>query len=226
MDMQQSQRILVVDDEKNIRLTLGQTLEMVGYRVQTAVNGEDALKQLAVGTFDLILLDLRMPGMDGMDVLKQIVEQRPETHVIVVTAHGTVDTAVEAMKIGAVDFIQKPFAPQEIRSLVAQVLDQAQHGANYAVYLELARRNIGQRYYAAAKEQVRKAIAEDSARPEAFNLLGVIHDMVGDHHAALTNYRIALDLDPAYPPAHANLTLSGSGPRSASKLDLGDTGKG
>ncbi len=124
--MQQNQRILVVDDEKNIRLTLGQTLEMVGYQVQTAVNGEDALKQLAVGAFDLILLDLRMPGMDGMQVLQQIVEERPELRVIVVTAHGTVETAVEAMKIGAVDFIQKPFAPQEIRSLVAQVLDQSQ----------------------------------------------------------------------------------------------------
>lgn len=224
--MQQNQRILVVDDEKNIRLTLGQTLEVVGYEVKTAVNGEDALKQLAVGAFDLILLDLRMPGMDGIDVLKQIVEQRPETRVVVVTAHGTVDTAVDAMKIGAVDFIQKPFAPQEIRSLVAQVLDQSQHGANYGVYLELARRNIGQRYYAAAKEQVHKAIAEDAARPEAFNLLGAIHDIEGDHYAAMTNYRVALDLDPTYPPAQANLTLSGSRPRSASKLDLGNTGRG
>lgn len=224
--MQKNQRILVVDDEKNIRLTLGQTLEVVGYQVETAVNGEDALKQLAVGVFDLILLDLRMPGMDGIEVLKQIVEQRPETRVIVVTAHGTVDTAVEAMKIGAVDFIQKPFAPQEIRSLVAQVLDPSQHDANYDVYLDLARRNIDQRYYAAAKEQVRKAIAEDSARPEAFNLLGAIHDIEGDHHAAMTNYRIALDLDPTYSPAQANLTLSGSGPRSASKLDLGNSGRG
>lgn len=224
--MQKNQRILVVDDEKNIRLTLGQTLEVVGYQVETAVNGEDALKQLAVGVFDLILLDLRMPGMDGIEVLKQIVEQRPETRVIVVTAHGTVDTAVEAMKIGAVDFIQKPFAPQEIRSLVAQVLDPSQHDANYDVYLDLARRNIDQRHYAAAKEQVRKAIAEDSARPEAFNLLGAIHDIEGDHHAAMTNYRIALDLDPTYSPAQANLTLSGSGPRSASKLDLGNSGRG
>lgn len=222
--MQKSQRILIVDDEKNTRLTLAQTLETVGYHVETAVNREDALKQLAVGVFDLILLDPRMPGMDGVDVLKQIVEQRPETPVVVVTAHSTVDTAVEAMKIGAVDFVQKPFAPQDMRSLVAQVLDPSQHGPNYDVYLDFARRNIGQRHYAAAKEQVRKAIAQDSARPEAFNLLGAIHDIEGDHHTAMANYRIALDLSPTYSPARANMTLSGAGPRSTSKLDLGAPG--
>jgi DNA-binding NtrC family response regulator len=199
---------------------LGQTLEMAGYTVQTAVNGEDALGQLQSGPFDLILLDLRMPGMDGIEVLRQVMEQRPETSVVVVTAHGSVDTAVEAMKLGAVDFIQKPFAPQEIRDLVTRVLDREQE-ADYEMYLTLARRNLAERHYAAAKEQVRRAIAEDSARPEAFNLLGAVHDMEGDHHTAMTNYRIALDLDPTYEPARHNMNQSGPLAARSSKLNLG-----
>ncbi|MBX2999752.1 MAG: response regulator [Caldilineaceae bacterium] len=218
---QQRGRILVVDDEKNIRLTLGQTLEMAGYAVETAVNGEDALNQLQRNPFDLMLLDLRMPGMDGIQVLRQVMEQRPETQVVVITAHGSVDTAVEAMKIGAVDFIQKPFAPQEIRDLVAKVLDRDRQQTNYELYLTLARRNIGQRHYAAAKEQARRAIAKDSARPEAFNLLGAIHDLEGNRHTAMTNYRIALDIAPSYEPARYNMNLSGPVSSRSSKLDLG-----
>jgi len=216
-------RILVVDDEKNIRLTLGQTLEVVGYRVQAAVNGEDALKQLETEDFDLMLLDLRMPGMDGIDVLRQAMERRPGMRVVIVTAHGSIDTAVEAMKIGAVDFIQKPFAPREIRSLVAKILDPERQQADYEMYLVLARRNMAEHHYAAAREQVRRAIAGNSARPEAFNLLGVLCDIEGDHHTALVNYRIALDLDPTYEPARRNLTQSGSLPHNRSKLDSGDT---
>jgi DNA-binding NtrC family response regulator len=218
---QPSGRILVVDDEKNIRLTLGQTLAMVGYTVETAVNGEDALNQLQSRPFDLMLLDLRMPGMDGIEVLRQVMERRPETRVVVVTAHGSVDTAVEAMKLGAVDFIQKPFAPQEIRDLVRKVLDRDQQQTNYELQLTLARRSIGQRHYAAAKEQVRRAIGEDAARPEAFTLLGAIHDMEGDHHTAMTNDRIALDLDPTYAPARHNMSQAGPLGTRASKLDLG-----
>ncbi|MBI3957288.1 MAG: response regulator [Chloroflexi bacterium] len=221
--MEREYRILVVDDEKNIRLTLGQTLQMVGYQVQAAVNGEDALKQLATEHFDLMLLDLRMPGMDGIDVLRQAMERRPEMRIVIVTAHGSIDTAVEAMKIGAVDFIQKPFSPQEIRTLVAKILDPERQQADYEMYLALARRNVGEQHYAAAREQARRAIAGDSARPEAFNLLGVLHDTEGDHHTALVNYRIALDLDPTYEPARRNMTQSGPLPRSHSKLDIGDT---
>lgn len=219
------QRILIVDDEKNIRLTLCHTLEMTGYSVETAVNGEDALQQLEEQSFDLVLLDLKMPGMDGAEVLAQVNQRHPDVKVIIVTAHGTVDNAVEAMKTGAMDFIQKPFAPQEIRELVAEVLDrEGQERADkidYEIFLDLARRSIAAGHFDAALEQVKRAIAKDAARPEAFNLLGVIHELRHERSTAMKNYRIALDLDPTYEPAHTNMNQSLAPVRSVDRFDLG-----
>lgn len=86
--------ILVVDDEKNIRLTLSQSLEPMGIPVQTAVNGEEALQKLREGRFGLVFLDLKMPGMDGMDVLLRIKDEWPRVRVII-TAHGTIESGVE-----------------------------------------------------------------------------------------------------------------------------------
>ena len=115
-------RILVVDDEKNIRLTVAQCLEPQGYTVQTAIDGLDGLSQLAEYNPHLMLLDLQMPGMNGIEVLARAKELKPDLNVIMVSAHGNVENAVEAMKLGAVDFIQKPFTPKEIRELVSRVL--------------------------------------------------------------------------------------------------------
>jgi len=116
------ERVLIVDDESNIRLTISRSLEPLGVQIQTAVNGEEALQKLHEEEFALLLLDLKMPGIDGMEVLHQVRERWPKTCVIVITAYGTIDSAVEAMKRGAVDFIQKPFSPAEIRELVTKVL--------------------------------------------------------------------------------------------------------
>lgn len=217
----EKQRILIVDDEKNIRLTLTHTLEIEGYEAQTAVNGEDALEQLTHATFDLMLLDLRMPGMDGMAVLRQAARQRPDMPVIIITAHGTIENAVEAVKLGAVDFIQKPFSPEEIRTLVAQVLDRKhldeQQAADYHEHLELAKRSINEHRSDAAAVYVRRAIAADAGRPEAFNLLGVLQEAEGDHLAAMKNFRVALDLDPTYLPAQQNLQRASDWDRKAER---------
>ena len=119
--------VLVVDDEKNIRVTLRESLKSLGFDVDTAINGEEALELAARRTYELILLDLKMPGMDGMEVFRQLRERSPSTAVVLVTAHGSVEAAVEAMKLGAVDFLQKPFAPQEIRDVVTHVLQRRNH---------------------------------------------------------------------------------------------------
>lgn len=116
--------ILVVDDEKNIRLTMSQSLEPLEIPIRTALNGEEALQMLGEETFELIFLDLKLPGIDGMEVLHQVRNNWPKTRVIIITAHGTIDSAVEAMKLGAVDFIQKPFSPSEIRDLAKLVLER------------------------------------------------------------------------------------------------------
>jgi DNA-binding NtrC family response regulator len=116
--------ILIIDDEKNIRMTLSRSLESPEMAVRTAVNGEEALEILGKEPSNLVFLDLKMPGMGGMETLRQIRTRWPAIRVIVITAFGTVDLAVEAMKLGAADFIQKPFSPGEIRDLAQKVLNQ------------------------------------------------------------------------------------------------------
>jgi DNA-binding NtrC family response regulator len=205
----EAKSVLIVDDEKNIRLTLSQALEALELETDTAVNGEEALTKLEEKHFGLILLDLKMPGMDGMEVLRKVCEARPDIKVIIITAHGTIDSATEAMKLGAVDFVQKPFAPKEIRELVTKVLDrdtiEADKAKSYEEHIELAKKCIGKREFDAAQEHVRQAIAADSTKPEALNILGALIELRGDSLEALKQYRAALALDPTYKPADANV---------------------
>jgi len=222
--------VLIVDDEKNILLTLSQSLEVLQVEIETAANGEEALAKLREKEFGLILLDLRMPGMDGMEVLRQVREIRPDIRVIMITAYGTVELAVEAMKLGAVDFLQKPFSPEEIRDLVSRVMDREkldeQKTADYGSSIELAKRSIGNRHFDAAAEHLRKAISLDPGRAEAFNLLGVITEIRGDRVEAQKNYRTALALDPSYVPAITNLRRStGIKWKQSGGIQMGDMEK-
>jgi DNA-binding response OmpR family regulator len=201
--------ILIVDDEKNIRLTMGQSLEPLGIPVETAINGEEALKILEHDRFGIVFLDLKMPGIDGMDVLRWIKDNRPKTRVIIITAHGTIDTAVEAMKLGAVDFIQKPFTPNEIREIVTLVKkrenidDDTARG--YMTLLELTKRYITDRDFETARAIAAKAIAAGPNKPDAYNLLGGLFEITGDWLEAQKLYRAALVMDATYKPAQANL---------------------
>jgi len=216
--------ILVVDDEKNIRLTLSQSLEPLECPVQTAVNGEEALQKLSEDPFGLVFLDLKMPGMDGMEVLRQINDDWPKIRVIIITAHGTIESAVEAMKLGAVDFIQKPFSPGEIRELATQVLEretlEEESAVDYRSLIELTKRHISDRSFAAARETARKAVAANPAQPEAYNLLGALLEIKVDWLEAQRFYRAALDIDPTYKPAQANLDRTATLEKFG-KIDLG-----
>jgi len=206
--------VLIVDDEKNILLTLSQSLEVLQLETDTATNGEEALAKLKGKEFGLILLDIRMPGIDGMEVLRQVREIRPDIRIIMISAYGTIELAVEAMKLGAVDFIQKPFSPEEVRALVSRVLDREkldeQKVTDYGSSIELAKKSIGNRHFDAAIEHARKAIFLDPSRPEAFNLLGALLEIRGDRLEAQKNYRAALSLDASYAPAIKNLERSTS----------------
>jgi DNA-binding NtrC family response regulator len=202
-------KILVVDDEKNIRLTLSQALETLGMPIQTAGDGEAALQKLKESDFSVVLLDLKLPGMDGLEVLRRIREFWPKTRVIMITAHGTIDYAVEAMKLGAVDFLRKPFSPGEIRRLVKQVLArQALEGertVDYPTLIENIRSGIREGAFEAAGEMARRAIAADPSRAEAYNLLGALLEIKHDRLEAQKFYRAALEIDPTYRPAGENL---------------------
>ncbi len=107
-------RVLVVDDQKNVRATTALILAHRGYEVAEAGGGEEALSLLPAGGFDLVLTDLRMEPVDGLGVLKRAVELAPGIQVVLMTAYGTIDGAVEAMRLGAADYVQKPFKPEEL----------------------------------------------------------------------------------------------------------------
>jgi len=110
--------LLVVDDEQDIRDASERILSRIGYQVQKASRGDEALDILNKNSIDIVLLDLKMPGMDGMEVLAKIRERSTEIQVIVITGYATVETAIEAMKQGAYDFIPKPFEPDQLRIVV------------------------------------------------------------------------------------------------------------
>ena len=107
-------RVLIIDDQRNMRATLAMLLRGNGYEVEAAANGREGQELGAAGAYDLVLTDLRMGELDGIDVLRAIKQAQPLTEVIVMTAYGTIESAVEAMKLGAFDYIQKPFSEQEL----------------------------------------------------------------------------------------------------------------
>jgi two-component system response regulator FlrC len=118
-------RILVVDDEEGIRTFLSETLELEGHAVTQAGDGREALERLGRESFDLMITDLSMPRMDGMELVRRVRDQQPDTEIIVLTAHGTVATAVEAMRLGAFDFLQKPLdSPEQLSFLAARAVER------------------------------------------------------------------------------------------------------
>ncbi len=121
-------QVLIVDDEPNLRKILAAQLSRDGYDVLTAEDGERGLAQLREHHIDLVITDLKMPGVDGMTLLKRALEEEPELPVVMITAHGTIDTAVEALKRGAFDFVTKPFDKDEVRQIVAKALKTRELG--------------------------------------------------------------------------------------------------
>mgnify|MGYP000880657634 CR=1 FL=1 len=117
-------RILVVDDESSVRKMLQIAFSRAGYGVETFPSAEDALDFLETGTADVIVTDLRMHGLSGMDFLRKIKQRWAELEVIMITAHGTVENAIEAVRAGAFDFVQKPFQIAELELTVARAIDQ------------------------------------------------------------------------------------------------------
>jgi len=114
-------KILVIDDEDIVRLSCSRTLVPEGYELKMAKNGPEGLKLLEEESFDLVLTDLKMPNMDGIEVLANIKGKWPAIDVIIVTGYQTVETAVRAIKLGAFDYIEKPFTPDMLIATVSNV---------------------------------------------------------------------------------------------------------
>jgi DNA-binding NtrC family response regulator len=115
-------KILIVDDEPNIRRGLAEALDGQGYVIEQAASGETALERLNLTSFDLVLADLVMEGMDGIDLLREVNRMWPQTEVVIITAHGTIETAVKALKEGAYDYLTKPINVKRFRTYVHNIL--------------------------------------------------------------------------------------------------------
>jgi nitrogen regulation protein NR(I) len=118
----EKKQVLIVDDEPNLRKILSAQLSRDGYDVLTAEDGEQGLQALREHHIDLVITDLKMPKVDGMTLLREALREDPELPVVMITAHGTVDTAVEALKLGAFDYLTKPFDKEEVKTIVAKAL--------------------------------------------------------------------------------------------------------
>lgn len=141
MNMARGMQVLVVDDEETICQALSAWLTKEGYHVETALSGQEALACLAERPFDIYLLDIKMPGMDGLEVLARIKEEQTDATVIMITAHGSIQTAVEAMKRGAVEYLCKPFDPDELSLLMERVaVNKALRDENIALREQLLER--------------------------------------------------------------------------------------
>mgnify|MGYP001575267103 CR=1 FL=1 len=115
--------ILIIDDEDIVRISCKRTLMPEGFEVKTAQNGVEGLKMIEEEKFDIVLTDLKMPDIDGIEVLRLIKQRWAETVVIIITGYQTVNSAVKAIKLGAYDYIEKPFTPDGIVSVVYRALE-------------------------------------------------------------------------------------------------------
>jgi DNA-binding response OmpR family regulator len=206
-------RILIVDDERNVRLNYRITLETEGYEITEADSGADGLAKLAQGPFGLAILDLRMPEMDGIALLHKMRENKNNTPVIIITAFGDVPHAVEAMKLGAIDFLQKPIKPEELRSIAEDIFVrhtprpplEEQDTDTFNAHFTEAKRLINLQLFPAAWKRLSRALELNPNSPEALNLAGVFFEMQEDFDRARKLYGKAIKCGPYFEPAQQNM---------------------
>lgn len=198
-------RLLVVDDETTARIALAHALTLLGYAVHEAESGQQALDQLAANEYDLMVLDLRMPGIDGLEVMQYAARHYPDVLVVVLTAYATLDSAIMAVKIGAVDYLLKPSSIKQIAESIHHALAQRAEGRRQEHLLRTIADAVGA-LQGVQHEEVRRLVTPDhDAQTEArFLRCGALtldrdkqvvflaqHD-VPDYDAALTSHETAL----------------------------------
>lgn len=222
--MRAASRILIVDDEPNLRLVFRTALESSGFQVEEANDGLAALLRLQTFPADVVLLDLQMPGVGGMDVLHRLRDAGDDVPVVIVTAHGSVPDAVAAMQLGAIDFLAKPLTPEVLRGVVCEII--ARHAptgpdpeplpvrpthpaavtlCSAVIDLTLVKQALNRREFDRAATLLEKALDADPGSAEALTLMGVLQESRGQDHAAYHSYRSALMANLDYGPARDNL---------------------
>ncbi len=137
-----SARVLVVDDEGAIRYSVSKTLQRIGYQVDEASSGEEALEMISKSEYEVILTDIRMPGLTGVELLKRIKDISPDGIVILMTGYASLGTAVESLRLGAHDYLIKPSSSQDIRQSVARGVERARNLKRRRALLDAIRSNV------------------------------------------------------------------------------------
>jgi DNA-binding NtrC family response regulator len=215
-----NKRILIVDDERNVRLTYRAALETEGFEIAEAESGAMAVEKFAQSTFDVAVLDIRMPEMGGLELLEAMREKNIKTPTVIITAYGDVPNAVKAMKLGAIDFLAKPVTPDELRKVLNEVIERHGHALPAAqdrrvtalrykseptLHLLAAKRAINDRDFDLAREHLREVIKQNDRMVEAHNLLGVLFEMSENYDEAKKCYGRAIAIDSHYEPAQQNM---------------------
>lgn len=201
----QQKIVLVVDDEKNIRFTVVHALKSDNIVVESASSGVEGLRKYQERNYDLLLIDLRMPGMTGLEMLREIRKMDPASPpAVIITAYGLPEQLLEAASLGAIDYIRKPFSIRTIRSLVDEIFDrinlpfQPPAGEGADLYLALGKRDLMLGQPGKAEILLKKAVDVDPWCAEAHLLLGIcslLAEKGRDEPAG--HFRRALGIDPA-----------------------------
>lgn len=215
-------KILIVDDEKNIRIALCRCLKNEGYNITLAEDGLEALNIIEEEDFDLILIDYQMPKKNGIEVLRELREKNIKTNAIIMTAYGTIDIAVDTMKLGAVDFISKPFELEKIKNIIKNNINNStKKKKTLDEYILEAKDLIKKGELEKARNCLKEAILIDTSSAKIQNLLGVVEEKMHNKSLAQKYYRAALSLDATYTPADNNLKRTVLYSYSLKNIDLG-----
>jgi len=153
-------RILVIDDERSIRNTLKDILEYEKYEVDLAEDGIKALDKVKIAQFDIILCDIKMPGMDGIEVLEKLTELTPDTPVVMISGHGNIDTAVESIKKGAFDYIEKPLDLNRLLITIRNAMDKS----TLVTETKILKKKVSKKYEIVGESQALKSVVEMADR--------------------------------------------------------------
>jgi FixJ family two-component response regulator len=203
--------ILIVDDERNVRLMYRAALDSM-FKVDEADSGAKALEMFLSHRYDVAILDLRMPGMTGLELLERMNQLSITTPVVIVTAYADVPNAVNAMKCGAIDFLQKPVTPDQLRAIVKDILvrhasedRKSAEAHDFDYFLRCAKRAINLRDFVAARRNLISALELDPDSPQALNLAGVMFEMREEFDQARRYYGRAIKVSKNFEPAQANM---------------------
>ena len=218
-----SSRILIVDDEAPIRALLGEHLQQVGHEVTLAATGYRALEILDSGEFDLVLTDVRMPGMTGLELLAEVIRAHPSVGVLMLTACEDLTLAVNAMRIGALDYILKPFRLSEITASVQEALDRRRNQLEQTQRMQLLEETVNERTVQLRKMLDRLHDASEITLEALVSALDAREHETKAHSKRVSEYTLYLAREMSVDAAHLDVIRRGAMLHDIGKIGISDS---